>query len=346
MNQGPAGLRAGLDLPCMSQPNTPAAALPAGFPLPFSPTRLVIANTLHAEIAERIRAARPTIEIRGGVGPELTAADFDWGEACIGFRRPIHLTSLGNVRWVQSTGAGVDGWLVLAPLDPSVLLTRSSEQFGAQICEWAVARIFAIQQRLFALAEAQHRKVWAQQVVPRVAGTRALLVGTGDIGRTIASALSALGVHCSGVSRSGVSSHAAFASMHTLDALPELVGTHDWIIVSLPDTAESRGLISRAVLSRARGAVLLNAGRGAVVEESAIPEALDNGWLRAAALDVFEKEPLPASSPLWEDPRVIVSPHMSGLTTADGAANAFLENLAALERGEVPVWAIDRTRGY
>lgn len=330
----------------MSQPTVTDAALPAGFPLPFAPTRLVIANPLHAEIAALVRAARPTLEIRSGVGPDLTAADFEWAEACIGFRRPPHLASLGNVRWVQSTGAGVDGWLVAAPLDPAVLLTRSSELFGAQICEWAVARIFAIQQRLLTLAEAQHRKAWAQQVVPRVAGTRALLIGTGDIGRTIATALTALGVTCTGVSRSGTSSHAAFTSTHTLDALPDLVGTHDWLIASLPDTAESRGLISRALLSRARGAVLLNAGRGAVVEESAIPEALNNGWLRAAALDVFETEPLPATSPLWEDPRVIVSPHMSGLTTPEGAANAFLENLAALERGDVPVWAIDRTRGY
>ncbi|MCA0376037.1 MAG: D-2-hydroxyacid dehydrogenase [Gemmatimonadetes bacterium] len=330
----------------MTEPSRSPAALPPGFPLPFAPRRVVIANALHAEIADRVRAARPDVAVRGGVGPELTDADFAWAEACIGFRRPPHLTSLGGVRWVQSTGAGVDGWLRGAPLDAGILVTRSSELFGAQICEWAIARIFAIQQRVLPLAAAQRERQWAQQVVPRVAGTRALLVGTGDIGRTIATALTALGVHCTGVSRSGRSSHTAFRAMHTLDALPALVGTHDWIIVSLPDTAETRGLVSRAVLSQARGAVLLNAGRGAVVEEAALPEALDAGWLRAAALDVFEQEPLPPDSPLWHDPRVLVSPHMSGLTTAEGAAGAFLECLASLERGELPGWAIDRSRGY
>jgi phosphoglycerate dehydrogenase-like enzyme len=83
-----------------------------------------------------------------------------------------------------------------------------------------------------------------------------------------------------------------------------------------------------------------------VVEETAIPEALANGWLRAAALDVFATEPLPDTSPLWDDPRVLISPHMSGLTTARGAALGFLECLASLEAGKLPRWAIDRARGY
>ena len=87
-------------------------------------------------------------------------------------------------------------------------------------------------------------------------------------------------------------------------------------------------------------------GRASVDEETALPEALDHGWLRAAALDVFATEPLPADSPLWSDPRVMVSPHISGLTTIDGAAHGFLECLELLERGELPKWVVDRTRGY
>ena len=83
-----------------------------------------------------------------------------------------------------------------------------------------------------------------------------------------------------------------------------------------------------------------------MVDEAAIPEVLNAGWLRGAALDVFVEEPLPASSPVWGDSRVLVSPHISGLTTAEGAAGAFLENLAAIERGQVPTWAVDRARGY
>ncbi|MBY0491122.1 MAG: D-2-hydroxyacid dehydrogenase [Gemmatimonadaceae bacterium] len=256
------------------------------------------------------------------------------------------MDTLGSVRWVHSTGAGVDGWLRGAPLDPGILVTRSPELFGGQITEWAITRIFALQQDLFRLRDAQQARVWDQHEVPRVAGTRALFVGTGDIGRTMATALTALGVHCSGVSRSGVSDCAAFTSVHPLSALPERVATADWIVVSLPNTPETYRLIDHAVLAQCRGAVLLNCGRGTVVEQAAIPEALDRGWLRAAVLDVFEEEPLPTDSPLWGDPRVIVSPHMSGLTTVEGAAAGFLECLECLERGEMPRWAIDRVRGY
>jgi phosphoglycerate dehydrogenase-like enzyme len=92
--------------------------------------------------------------------------------------------------------------------------------------------------------------------------------------------------------------------------------------------------------------VLINAGRGAVVDEALIPEALDKGWLAGAILDVFEVEPLPASSPLWDDRRVMISPHISGLTTREGAITGFLECLAEIERGEVPARAVDRDREY
>jgi phosphoglycerate dehydrogenase-like enzyme len=316
------------------------------FPLPFRVTRVVVGHHLHAGMVTYLQARRPDLQVVGAPIPELTAAHFAEADAYMGFRRPPGVDSLGRVRWVHSTGAGVDGWLRGAPLAPDILVTRSPELFGGQITEWAIARIFAIQQDLFRLRDAQQARVWDQHELPRVAGTRALFVGTGDIGRTMATALTALGVHSTGVCRSGVSDCPAFDAVHTLSALPQLVAAADWIVVSLPNTPATVRLIDRAVLSHGRGAVLLNCGRGSVVDQAVIPEALDRGWLRAAVLDVFEEEPLPPESPLWGDPRVIVSPHMSGLTTVEGAAAGFLECLESLERGEMPAWAVDRGRGY
>ena len=315
------------------------------FPLPFAPRRIAIGANAHVGIAESIRARRPDLELRGKVFTDITAEDLTWAEAYIGFKRPPSVSDMGNVRWIQCTGAGVDSWMA-SDLDPSILLTRSPESFGPMIAEWAVSRIFAIQLQLLELAEAQRERRWAPRDIARVAGTRALVVGTGDIGRAIAHALHALGVHVTGVSRSGTANSAAFSAVHPASELANLVGNADWIVVAVPDTPASRGLISRDVLSRCQGAVLLNAGRGSVVEETALPEALDNGWLRAAALDVFATEPLPADSPLWSDPRGMVSPHLSGLTTIDGAAHGFLECLESLERGELPTWVVDGTRGY
>jgi phosphoglycerate dehydrogenase-like enzyme len=315
------------------------------FPLPFAPRRIAIGANAHVGIAESIRARRPDLELRGKVFTDITAEDLAWAEAYIGFKRPPSVSDMGNVRWIQCTGAGVDSWMA-SELDPSILLTRSPESFGPMIAEWAVSRIFAIQLQVLELAAAQRERRWAPRDIARVAGTRALVVGTGDIGRAIASSLHALGVHVTGVSRSGTADSTAFSAVHPSSELGNLVGTADWIVVAVPDTPASRGLISRDVLSRCQGAVILNAGRGSVVEEAALPEALDNGWLRAAALDVFATEPLPTESPLWLDPRVMVSPHISGLTTIDGAAHGFLECLESLERGELPKWVVDRERGY
>ena len=151
-----------------------------------------------------------------------------------------------------------------------------------------------------------------------------------------------LGAEVHGVSRSGRGDPAVFASVSTVSELPALAATADWLIVTVPLTSETRGLIGRDVMSACRGAVLINAGRGAVVDEAMIPEALDNGWLAGAILDVFTVEPLPASSPLWDDPRVMISPHISGPTTADGAIVGFLECLEEMRAGETPgTWSIE-----
>ncbi len=314
--------------------------------LPLAPRRILVGATSHAGIIARIRARRPELELRGDLHTALTDDDLAWAEAYVGFRRPPKATGMGGVQWVQCTGAGVDSWLDAPGLDRGILLTRTSESFGAMIAEWAVARLFAFQQQLLDLAVAQRSHRWAPRDLARVAGTRALVVGAGGIASAIARAFAALGVEVTGVSRSGRADEPAFRAVHPVDRLPELVGHADWIVLVIPSTTATRGLFSRELLSRCNGAVLLNAGRGAVVDEVALPEALESGWIRGAALDVFAEEPLPHASPLWDDARVMVSPHISGLTTVEGAADAFLECLAELEAGRIPKWQVDREAGY
>lgn len=316
------------------------------FPLPFTPRRVLVGSSDHAALIDWLRSHRPTLEYRGGAHTSLTADDLRWADTYVGFRRPPAAASMGQVRWVHCTGAGVDAWLAPPALEEGILLTRTSERFGPMIAEWAVARVLAFQQQLPQLAQAQRERRWAPRDLARLAGTRALIVGTGDIGRAIAEALAALGVRVSGVSRSGRAVGAPFTSVHRVETLPSLVGEADWIVLVIPSTKETRGLFSRQLLSRCQGAVLLNAGRGAVLAEEALPHALDQGWLRGAALDVFEQEPLPTESPLWRDPRVMISPHISGLTTVEGAGRGFLECLEALEAGRLPEWQVDREAGY
>lgn len=307
--------------------------------------RVVIGQNAHAAMAALIAARRPDLALRGAVYTDVTAADLDWADAYIGFRRPP-LPTMGNVRWVQSTGAGVDSWLQPVELPRDIVLTRTPESFGPMIAEWALSRALAIVTKVVDLSDAQRARQWAHQDIGRLAGTHAVILGTGDVGTHIGRVFGAMGCRVSGVSRTASGDPAIFGERHTTDELAEVASRADWLICTVPLTPDTRGLVGERVLSRMRNAVLMNAGRGAVVDEALIPRALDEGWLRAAALDVFAVEPLPESSPLWGDPRVMVSPHVSGLTTIEGAVDGFLECLATFEAGEVPRWVIDRDRGY
>jgi phosphoglycerate dehydrogenase-like enzyme len=307
--------------------------------------RVVIGATAHADLARALHAARPDIETRGAKAVDVTADDLAWGDTYLGFRRPP-LPTMGNIRWVHCTGAGVDSWLYPVELSRDILLTRTSESFGPMIAEWALARALAISQQLIELADRQREGAWSPRDVSLIRGTHAVILGTGDVGTNVARVFAALGCTVTGVSRSGGGDPSIFRRLERVSSLTQVVPSADWLILTLPLTRETRGLVDRHVLAACRGAVLINAGRGAVVEESAIPDALNSGSLRGAALDVFEVEPLPATSPLWSDPRVMISPHISGLTTVEGAVSGFLECLLEIEAGKLPRWTVDRERQY
>ena len=306
---------------------------------------VVIGANAHAPLSEALHCARPDLSIRGNKYTELTPDDLDWGDTYLGFRRPP-LATMGNIRWVHCTGAGVDSWLFPDELPQDILLTRSSESFGPMIAEWALARALAFSQQLLDLAQHQQRREWKPRDVAMLRGTTAVVVGTGDVGTHVGRLFRSMGCEVLGVSRSGGGDESVFSTRSTVSSLATVAAKADWLIATLPLTSETKGLIDRDVLQACRGAVLMNAGRGAVVDETLIPEALDKGWLRGAALDVFDTEPLPAESPLWTDGRVMISPHISGITTTEGAVSGFLECLAALERGERPRWIVNRERQY
>lgn len=306
---------------------------------------MLIGHDAHEAMAAALKRDRPDLEIRHSMLGSITLDDLVWADAYLGFRRPAQ-SNMGNVRWVHSTGAGVDPWFYPDELPREILLTRSSESFGPMIAEWALARALAFTQQLMPLEDSQRASKWEKLDVPLIAGSTALVVGTGDVGGHVGKLFRAVGCNVEGVSRSGNGDAVIFSKVWRVEELNQAVRNAQWLIVMLPLTNESRGLISREVLSHCNGAVLMNAGRGPVVEEHAIPEALEKGWLRGAALDVFEVEPLPGDSPLWNDRRVMVSPHIAGLTTAEGAVSGFVEVLGDLENGRTPKWKVERGRQY
>lgn len=318
---------------------------------PPPPRRLLVAHDAHADWCARLAARRPDLALRGARPGDVTPALLEWAEGYVGFRRPATPT-MGAVRWVHCTGAGVDGWMAPGALPDGVLLTRTTESFGPPIAEWALSRALAFAQRWRELEAAQRARRWVRECEPTLlAGAPVLVVGTGDVGTHVARAFAALGCPVTGVSRSGEARPAhgtpsVFTQLAPYTALGDVVGDARVLVLAAPLTPATRGLVAGDVLARCRGALLLNAGRGALVDEAAIVPALDAGWLAGCALDVFETEPLPEGSPLWGDARVMVSPHVSGPSTADATIEGVVETLAAIERREVPRTIVDRARGY
>jgi phosphoglycerate dehydrogenase-like enzyme len=313
--------------------------------MPWSPKRVVVGARAHEALIGYIQKRRPDLQLRGAPHTDVTRDDLDWGEVYLGFRAPPHDDGWGGIRWIHCTGAGVDGFLYPDPIPDAILLTRTLEPFGPQIAEYCLSRALAFSQHLRRYERQQREGRWEQGLVDTLAGSRVLVVGTGEVGSAVARRFAALGCHVAGVSRSGRPNE-TFAEVWPSSELAAHVGDVQVLLLAAPLTHDTVHLVDREVLSHCRGALLVNVGRGQLVEEAALPEALDAGWLRGAALDVFEEEPLPSSSPLWTRDDVMVSPHVAGLTTIPGAADSFLESLTGLERGDAPAGLVDRARGY
>lgn len=316
--------------------------------LPWRPRQVLLAADHVAGLRDYLAAARPDLDFRAVPQRELTPEDLAWADVYVGFRRPP-TESWGRVRWIHSIGAGVDGFVFRRPLPDGILLTRSAEDFGPAIAEWCVARALAENQYLLALAESQRQRRWGLESGVRdpvlLSGQRVLVLGTGMVGRGIARLFRAMGCRVDGLSRRGEPVEPFGRCAPAASFAAEVHGA-DWLVLAVPLTEETWHFLNRDRLAQCGGTYLMNVGRGAVIDEAALPEALDRGWIRGAALDVFEVEPLPAESPLWSHPRVVISPHNSGPSTVSATGQGFLECLAALERGERPRWAVTEERGY
>lgn len=272
-----------------------------------------------------------------------TAEDVAWAEAVVGFRRPA--AGLGNARWVHCIGAGVDGWTRDITWPGTVLLTRTTQSFAVPIGEYVLARVLAAAQEIPELVHDQDARRWRTFVPSVVHGTRAVVIGTGDLGQGIAERLKAVGIAVDGVSRSGALAP-GFVSVVRPSGLPGALPGAAWLVLAAPLTDETRGMIDDAVLHHVRDCWLINVARAPLIDEAAVLRALDDGRLAGAALDVFNTEPLPAESPLWAHPKVMISPHIAGVTSIDGAVDGFLSALEALEAGRMPERVVDVGEGY
>lgn len=310
----------------------------------WHPRRILVSHTLHEGLGDYLLTRRPDLEVRARDAAEITGHDVEWAEVLVGFRPPRD-GSWRTLRWIHSIGAGVDAFAFRTGLAPDTLLTRTSEDFGPQIGEYCLARTLAATQRLRHLESEQRARSWKPKHPQQLRNTRVLIIGTGAVGRGVARAFLGASCRVEGVSLGGAPRE-PFEGVHAIADFEAAVQGARWLVLACPLTEETFHLLDRRRMAQCDGAYLINVGRGPLVQEEALPEALDQGWLSGAALDVFETEPLPADSPLWSRPEVTISPHISGLTTIPGAGDGFLACLTAVEAGSRPALAVDPARGY
>lgn len=254
-----------------------------------------------------------------------------------------------SLRWVHAGSAGVNHVLSAEVVESDVVVTNSRGVFDEPMAEYVLALVLAFAKDLPATLGLQRERRWRHRETERLGGRRALVAGTGPIGRAIGRKLAAAGMSVTGVGRRARETDPDLGSVLPMERLAEGLADADYVVLAAPLTEATRYMIDEAALSAMKPtARLVNVGRGPLVAQEDLVEALAAGRIAGAALDVFADEPLPESSPLWTMDNVIVSPHMSGDVVGwrSELVALFHDNLTRYLDGRPLRNVVDKRRGY
>lgn len=317
---------------------------------------LLVSHQLHAErgadLATQARAAGLALELVVlPADPEGRLADADYARLdCAFFSNdvfPVHSRQFFStvrkapaLQWLHVFNAGVDHPIYTEMLQRGVRLTTSAGAISEPIAQTAMTGLLMLARNFPRWLAGQHARRWDPARVPDfprdLVGQTVLILGLGSIGTEIARLARVLGLKVIGMRRGPQRADDPVDELHPPGKLAELLPRADWLIITCPLTTDTRGLISAGMLARLpQGARILNIARGEIIDETALIAALREGHIGGAYLDVFAQEPLPAESPLWNLPNVIVSPHNSGSAAGnDGRVyRMFIANLERWQRG-------------
>ena len=254
-----------------------------------------------------------------------------------------------RLRWIHWSGAGVDAALFPGACASDVVLTNARGVFDRAMAEYVLGLVCAFAKRLPETLALQRENTWQHRLTRRIEGQVATLVGIGGIGRATSRLLRLIGMRTIGVGRHSRTVDLDFDQVYSIRDLNQALGQSDFLILSLPATAETEQIIdANALNALKRGAYVINVGRGHSLHEEALINALISERVAGAALDVFVNEPLARDHPLWSMDNVIISPHMSGdyIGFAVALAEVFLDNLHRYQMGWPLLNQIDKTQGY
>jgi phosphoglycerate dehydrogenase-like enzyme len=342
---------------------------------------VLITFALEPDLLDKIRAVDPRIEIsvlgseerkllrgfsypsereRAAVAEGLQGA-FAQADVVFGFwGAELHQAFTGagsladvapNLKWIQLTSAGADRLLNSGFIQQGVTVTTVSGLHATPIGEFVIQSILMIAKRAPQYIRSQQRREWARFMPRELYGATVGIVGIGNIGMEVGRLAKVFGCRVIATKRSATSSESTPYADEILppSELPRLLAESDYVVLSMPLTPETRGMIGEKELRAMKPtAALVNIARGPVVVEDALLRALRENWIVAAALDVFDQEPLPPDSPFWDMENVIVSPHISGGTEIYNvrAVDIFCDNLRRRLAGEPLRNIVDPARGY
>ena len=285
-------------------------------------------------------------------GQPVTQEDVDWAQVILGNVPAAMLHGSPALEWLQTNSAGVEAYIQPGVLAGDTLLTNATGAYGLAIAEHMLGMLLELFKKLELYRDAQKSGAWQSQgAVKAVYGSTVLVLGMGDIGGEFAARCKALGAKVIGVRRSPRPCPEYADEVHLLEDLDSLLPQADVVAITLPGTDATRGLMSRERLAKMKeGSVLLNVGRGFIVDTEALCDALERGHLSGAGVDVTDPEPLPPTHRLWNIPTAVVTPHISGFyhlrETHERIVGIFLENLRHFQAGEPLRNLVDFATGY
>ncbi len=254
-----------------------------------------------------------------------------------------------RIQWIHATSAGVDALMIDPIRNSDIPVTNARGIFDRPIAEFVLGLVLCFAKDFHGSVRYQDNHEWRHRDTERIEGKRALVVGTGSIGRQIGRLLGAAGLEVTGVARRERTEDPDFDRIHPAEQLLDLLPDFHFVIVATPLTDATRGLFgAEAFRAMSRDARLINIGRGPIVQTDALVTALKDEEIAGAGLDVFEQEPLPANHPLWSMRNVLISAHMAGDVTGwrEALSGQFIENFRRWRNNEALHNLVDKQRGY
>lgn len=304
-------------------------------------------NDNHRAIIDSLKEALITVVSHNDVTEEMLSK----AEIIFGWPRLDELKKAKNLRWLNLPSAGADNYTdVNAYVNKDIILTNSSGVYGLPIAEHVFAMILSFNRNLQEYAYLKEKKSWEMILNTKdFYGSTVGIIGFGDIGKEIAIRAKAFGARVLVVKRKPSQVPEYVDELYITEEIDQVLKQSDYIVLTLPATKNTKGIISRDRINIMKpGAYLVNIGRGELIDQEALIEALRENKIGGAGLDVMTPEPLPADSPLWELPNVIITQHSSGLSVGNDTRRVklFADNLERYVNNEKLVNIVDFTEGY